>query len=71
MGKVLENGSEDWYKFSEKAEKIQRKHSDARTFDERQKWERKAEELIDFMRSKYGYDDNVERIISNYYLDRL
>ena len=31
----------------------------------------KAEDLIDYMRDKYGFDDNVERIISMYYLDRL
>lgn len=67
----LESGSDDYYKFSEKADKIYRKHSDARTREEREKWEQKAEDLIDFMREKYGYDDNVEWIINNYYLDRL
>ena len=39
--------------------------------DEREKWKDKAEDLIDYMRDKYGFDDNVERIISMYYLDRL
>lgn len=39
----LKSGSDDWYKFTEKADKIQRKHSAARTSDEREKWERKAE----------------------------
>lgn len=68
---TLKTSSDDWYKFNEKADKIQRKHSAAYTSIEREKWERKAEELIDYMRSKYGYDDNVERIISTYYLDRL
>lgn len=67
----LETSSDDWHKFNEKADKIQRKHSAARTSDEREKWKRKAEELIDYMRDKYGYDDNVERIIDMYYLDRL
>jgi len=71
MAKRLETSSDDWFKFNEKADKIQRKHSAARTSDEREKWERKAEELIDYMRDKYGYDDNVERIINMYYLDRL
>lgn len=71
MSKKLETSSDDWYKFNEKADKILRKHSDARTSDEKEKWERKAEELIDFMRSKYGYDENVESIINTYYLDRL
>lgn len=68
---TLKTSSDDWYKFNEKADKIQHKHSAAYTSIEREKWERKAEELIDYMRSKYGYDDNVERIISTYYLDRL
>ena len=67
----LETSSEDWYKFNEKADKIHRKYSDARTSDEREKWKDKAEDLIDYMRDKYGFDDNVERIISMYYLDRL
>ena len=71
MARRLEKSSDDWYKFNEKADKIQRKHSAARTSDEREKWKRKAEELIDYMRDKYGYDDNVERIIDMYYLDRL
>lgn len=71
MARRLETSSDDWYKFTEKADKIQRKHSDARTTDERDKWKRKAEELIDYMRDKYGYDENVERIISTYYLDRM
>lgn len=71
MAKVLETSSDDWYKFNEKADKIHRKYSDARTSDEKEKWKRKAEDLIDFMRSKYGYDDNVEYIIRTYYLDRL
>lgn len=31
MSKKLETSSDDWYKFNEKADKIQRKHSDART----------------------------------------
>ena len=67
----LETSSDDWYKFNEKADKIHRKYSDARTSDEREKWKDKAEDLIDYMRDKYGFDDNVERIISMYYLDRL
>lgn len=67
----LETSSNDWYKFNEKADKIHRKYSDARTSDEREKWKRKAEDLIDYMRDKYGYDENVERIINTYYLDRL
>lgn len=71
MSKKLETSSDDWYKFNKKADKIQRKHSDARTSDEKEKWERKAEELVDFMRSKYGDDENVERIINTYYLERL
>ena len=71
MSKKLETSSYDWYKFNEKADKIQRKHSDARTSDEKEKWERKAEELVDFMRSKYGDDENVESIINTYYLERL
>ena len=71
MARRLETSSDDWYKFNEKADKIQRKHSAARTSDERETWKRKAEELIDYMRDKYGYDDNVERIIDMYYLDRL
>lgn len=71
MARRLETSSDDWYKFNEKADTIQRKHSAARTSDEREKWKRKAEELIDYMRDKYGYDDNVERIIDMYYLDRL
>ena len=71
MARRLETSSDDWHKFNEKADKIQRKHSAARTSDEREKWKRKAEELIDYMRDKYGYDDNVERIIDMYYLDRL
>ena len=71
MARRLETSSDDWNKFNEKADKIQRKHSAARTSDEREKWKRKAEELIDYMRDKYGYDDNVERIIDMYYLDRL
>lgn len=71
MARRLETSSDDWYKFNEKADKIQRKHSAARTSDECEKWKRKAEELIDYMRDKYGYDDNVERIIDMYYLDRL
>lgn len=71
MARRLETSSDDWHKFNEKADKIQRKHSVARTSDEREKWKRKAEELIDYMRDKYGYDDNVERIIDMYYLDRL
>lgn len=71
MSKKLETSSDDWYKFNEKADKIQRKHSDARTNDEKEKWERKAEELVDFMRSKYGDDENVESIINTYYLERL
>lgn len=70
MARRLETSSDDWHKFNEKADKIQRKHSAARTSDEREKWKRKAEELIDYMRDKYGYDDNVERIIDMYYLDR-
>ena len=65
----LETSSDDWYKFNEKADKIHRKYSDARTSDEREKWKDKAEDLIDYMRDKYGF--NVERIISMYYLDRL
>lgn len=71
MSKRLETSSDDWYKFNEKADKILRKHSDARTSDEKEKWERKAEELVDFMRSKYGDDENVESIINTYYLERL
>ena len=71
MARRLETSSDVWHKFNEKADKIQRKHSAARTSDEREKWKRKAEELIDYMRDKYGYDDNVERIIDMYYLDRL
>ena len=71
MARRLETSSDDWHKFNEKADKIQRKHSAARTSDEREKWKRKAEELSDYMRDKYGYDDNVERIIDMYYLDRL
>ena len=67
----LETSSDDWYKFNEKADKIHRKYSDARTSDEREKWKDKAEDLIDYMRDKYGFDDNVELIISMYYLDRL
>ena len=67
----LETSSDDWYKFNEKADKIHRKYSDARTSDEREKWKDKAEDLIDYMRDKCGFDDNVERIISMYYLDRL
>ena len=67
----LETSSDDWYKFNEKADKIHRKYSDARTSDEREKWKDKAEDLIYYMRDKYGFDDNVERIISMYYLDRL
>lgn len=67
----LETSSDDWYKFNEKADKIHRKYSDARTSDEREKWKDKAEDLIDYMRDKYGFDDNVERIISMYYLDRF
>ena len=67
----LETSSDDWYKFNEKADKIHRKYSDARTSDEREKWKDKAEDLINYMRDKYGFDDNVERIISMYYLDRL
>ena len=67
----LETSSDDWYKFNEKADKIHRKYSDARTSDEREKWKDKSEDLIDYMRDKYGFDDNVERIISMYYLDRL
>ena len=67
----LETSSDDWYKFNEKADKIHRKYSDARTSDEREKWKDKAEDLIDYMRDKYGFDDNVERIISMYHLDRL
>ena len=71
MSKKLETSSDDWSKFNEKADKIQRKHSDARTSDEKEKWERKAEELVDFMRSKYGDDEIVESIINTYYLERL
>lgn len=55
MARRLETSSDDWHKFNEKADKIQRKHSAARTSDEREKWKRKAEELIDYMRDKYGY----------------
>lgn len=49
MARRLETSSDDWHKFNEKADKIQRKHSAARTSDEREKWKRKAEELIDYM----------------------
>ena len=35
MSKKLETSSNDWYKFNEKADKIQRKHSDARTSEEK------------------------------------
>ena len=31
----LETSSDDWYKFNEKADKIHRKYSDARTSDEK------------------------------------
>ena len=71
MSKKLETSSDDWYKFNEKADKILRKHSDARTSAEKEKWERKAEELVDFMHSKYGDDENVKSIINTYYLERL
>lgn len=33
MARRLETSSDDWYKFTEKADKIQRKYSDARTSD--------------------------------------
>ena len=38
MARRLESSSDDWHKFNEQADKIQRKHSAARTSDEREKW---------------------------------
>ena len=68
---TLKTSSDDWYNFTERADYIHRKYSDARTSDEHNRQKLSAEDLIDFMRSKYGYDKNVESIISQDYLDRM
>jgi endonuclease III len=67
----LESGSIDWYKYTEKADKIYRKYVEARTEDEKNIWRDQADTLINVMMSKYGNDSNVNYIIDKYYLERL
>ena len=67
----LESGSIDWYKYTEKADKIYRKYVEARTEDEKNIWRDQADMLINVMMSKYGNDSNVNYIIDKYYLERL
>lgn len=69
---ALRNGSDDWYKYKEKADKYVRKAANSRTSDERERWREKAQDLADGMRDKYGYsDENVEYIIATYHLENL
>ena len=67
----LESGSIDWYKYTEKADKIYRKYVEARTEDEKNIWWDQADTLINVMMFKYGNDSNVNYIIDKYYLERL
>ncbi len=59
----LESGSIDWYKYTEKADKIYRKYVEARTEDEKNIWRDQADTLINVMMSKYGNDSNVIQIL--------
>ena len=67
----LESGSIDWYKYTEKADKIYRTDGEASTEDEKNIWRDQADTLINVMMSKYGNDSNVNYIIDKYYLERL
>ncbi len=69
---ALVNGSTEYYKYLEKAEKIYRKSANARNCDESAYWRERGENLADGMRDKFGHDDEcVEYIIERFYLERL
>lgn len=68
----LKSGSDEYWKLEEQAEYIYRQAADARNSDERRRWAERGKNLAYRMREKYGLSDEVvERLISNYYLDRL
>lgn len=68
---ALENGSKEYYKITEHAERIYRKKCECRSSDERRKWTERGQNLADQLTEEYGYGDPmVKRIIEDYSLDR-
>ena len=66
----LENGSPAYYRLSERADKLCRKISNAKSSEDKRRLIEKAHDFADDMRLTYGSnDDMVERIINDNLLD--
>lgn len=69
---MLRNGSDEHWKLRDQADYIYRQAANSRTSDERRKWAEKGKNLAYGMREKYGFSDEiVERLINDFYLERL
>lgn len=67
----LKNGSDEYWKINDQAERIYRSRTESRTTDDERRWIRHGNDFADRLREKYGADDSeVERLIGKYYLDR-
>lgn len=70
MAKLV-NGSEEYWKVREHAERLYRKKMDANSTTERRDRAERCHDFLDGLREKYGYDDEmVERLNDMFDLDR-
>ena len=63
----LHSGSDEYWKIKEHAERLYRKKMDARSSDERRDWADRCHDLIDGLREKYGYDDEMVKSLNDWY----
>lgn len=67
----LRNGSDEYYKDVEHAERIYRAKCDSRSSTEREEFAEQGKELADRLIEKHGVNDSVvSDIIERFYLDR-
>ena len=69
-GMGLVNGSDEYWKIHDHAERIYNKKWDS-TGSEREMWAERGKNLADQLREEFGYGDRVVKdLIERYYLDR-
>lgn len=69
-GMGLVNGSDEYWKIHDHAERICNKKCDS-TGSEREMWDERGKNLADQLREEFGYGDRVVKdLIERYYLDR-
>lgn len=68
---ALKNGSDEYWKIKEQAERIYRKKANARSSSEREEWAERGKEMADRLREDFGYrDECVKYLIKEFDLDR-